>query len=274
MSTVASTSDPLLQVKGICHDFTRDGLDYTALEDISFDIAEGELTVLLGPSGCGKSTMLNIIGGFLKPSGGSLLLGGKETSKPGADRGVVFQGYNLLPWKTALENVTLGPRISKKFNKREVREKALESLDLVGLLDSADVYPHQLSGGMQQRVAVARALANEPALLLMDEPFAAVDAQTRERLAEELLGIWAKKESMTVVFVTHSIEEAAFLASQLIVFSSAPGSVFHNTVYNRDRPNRWADARSDPAFNQRVADIARTVRDATNVGVELSEARA
>ncbi|MPZ45521.1 MAG: ATP-binding cassette domain-containing protein [Betaproteobacteria bacterium] len=196
---------------------------FVALENVALDVHDGEFVCLLGPSGCGKTTLLNAIAGFVFPSEGELIVQGKAVSGPGRDRGVVFQEYALFPWFTVEQNIQYGPR------SRGVRGDALAALsqrylELVQLTGFAQSYPNQLSGGMRQRVAIARALANDPAILLMDEPFGALDALTRETLQDELVNIW-EKERRTCVFVTHSLGEAVYLADRVVVMATAPGRI-------------------------------------------------
>jgi NitT/TauT family transport system ATP-binding protein len=195
----------------------------TVLESIDLNLAENSFTCLLGPSGCGKSTLLSMIGGFTRPSVGSVIVDGRVISEPSADRGVVFQEYGLFPWRTALDNVAFGPMLAGRSRVEQVAT-AQRYLAMVNLAGHENKYPSDLSGGMKQRVAIARALANEPTILLMDEPFGALDAQTREILQEELLRICEQKK-MTVVFVTHSISESIFLADRIVVMATRPGGV-------------------------------------------------
>ncbi|MDR1721497.1 MAG: ABC transporter ATP-binding protein [Methanobrevibacter sp.] len=192
------------------------------MKDVDIDVGNGEFLVVLGPSGCGKSTLLDIIGGLIEPDNGEILIDGKAIDGPGLDRGIVFQQYALLPWKDALNNVAFP--LEDKFDKSKREEIAKDYLSLVGLEGFEDRYPHELSGGMKQRVAIARALAIDPEILLMDEPFAAVDAQTRELLQIDLLKI-AEETGKTVVFITHSIEEAIFLADRIAILTARPGSI-------------------------------------------------
>ena len=194
-----------------------------ALDEVSLELAENSFTCLLGPSGCGKSTLLNMIAGFIEPSAGRVLVGGREVTGAGADRGVVFQEYALFPWRTAAENVEFGPMV-RGLPRAERRAAAHRYLALVGLAEHEEKYPSELSGGMKQRVAIARALANHPSVLLMDEPFGALDAQTREVMQEELLRIW-EQDKKTVVFVTHSISESIFLADRIVVMATRPGTI-------------------------------------------------
>ncbi|MDR2136721.1 MAG: ABC transporter ATP-binding protein, partial [Synergistaceae bacterium] len=190
---------------------------FTALENINLEVGDGEFLAIVGPSGCGKSTLLDLLAGLNFPTEGTIRVNGKEIAGPALDRGFVMQGYALFPWRTVIRNVQIGLEI-QKVSRRERARIAREYLDLVGLSGFENHYPCELSGGMQQRVAIARALACNPKILLMDEPFAAVDAQTRELLQEELLRIWEKTRK-TVVFITHSIEEAVFLAERVAIMS-------------------------------------------------------
>lgn len=195
-----------------------------ALHDISLSIPAGQFVTLLGPSGCGKSTLLFLIAGLDVPTYGQVLFGGRPVLGPSRDRTVVFQDYALFPWRTVLGNVTIGLEGRIEVSRREVITRAREYIELVGLQGFEQHYPHQLSGGMRQRAALARSLAMRPTALLMDEPFAAVDAQTRETLQQELLRIW-ERARLTIVFVTHSVEEAIFLGQRVVVMSSRPGRV-------------------------------------------------
>ena len=194
-----------------------------ALKDVNLTIAENEFLAIVGPSGCGKSTLLYMIGGFLPLSGGEILVGGKPVTKPGLDRGVVFQHFALFPWKTVLGNVEYG-LVEQGVPKFERRELAQRYIDMVKLTGFENTFPNRLSGGMQQRVALARTLVCQPDILLMDEPFGALDAQTREIMQEELLEIW-RRQKMTVIFVTHDVREAVFLAERVVVMTARPGQI-------------------------------------------------
>ena len=194
-----------------------------ALRDISFSIHRREFVCVIGPSGCGKSTLVRILAGLERPSAGEVLLDGKPVEGPGPDRGMVFQGYSLFPWLTVKKNVMFGPEMNGR-GKSEAERDALMWLDLVGLARFADAYPHELSGGMRQRVAIARALINQPRILLMDEPFGALDAQTRARMQTHLLEVW-KNVDVTVVFITHDLDEAIYLADRILVLKAHPGEV-------------------------------------------------
>ncbi|NEI74027.1 ATP-binding cassette domain-containing protein [Rhizobium lusitanum] len=218
-----------------------------ALAETSLTIEEGEFVCLLGPSGCGKSTLLNVVGGLIETTTGHVIVGGKAVAHPGPDRGMVFQNYSLYPWLTVRGNVEFGPRLNK-WSAAKVSQTADELIEIVGLTDYAEQFPKVLSGGMRQRVAIARALAMEPHVLLMDEPFAALDAQTRSRMQELLLNIWARKRS-TVIFVTHDIEEAIFLADRVLVMSTRPGRIIEDFKIELPRP-RSADVVASDEFTQ------------------------
>ncbi|MFM9846059.1 MAG: ABC transporter ATP-binding protein [Hyphomicrobiaceae bacterium] len=210
---------PKIRIEGVSKQFDAN----IALQRVSLEIAENSFTCLLGPSGCGKSTLLNMVAGFVTPSSGRILVDGSEVRGASADRGVVFQEYALFPWRTALRNVAFGPFIRGKPRAQQV-DTAQRYLKLVGLSGHEQKFPSELSGGMKQRVEIARALANHPSVLLMDEPFGALDAQTREVLQEEMLRIW-QHERKTVIFVTHSISESIFLADRIVVMGTKPGSI-------------------------------------------------
>jgi NitT/TauT family transport system ATP-binding protein len=218
----------------------------TALDDVSLDVADGTFLSLVGPSGSGKSTLLDLLGGLTTPTSGEVLIDGEPVRGPGLDRGVVFQQYALFPWRTARANVEFGLE-GGPLGKRQRAERAREYLALVGLSGFEDRYPHELSGGMKQRVAIARSLAYDPAVLLMDEPFAALDAQTREQLQDELLRIWART-GKTVVFITHGIDEAVYLGQRVAVLTSRPGRL--KAVVDVELGDRTGDVRSDPAFGR------------------------
>ncbi|RYZ10106.1 MAG: ABC transporter ATP-binding protein [Myxococcales bacterium] len=196
---------------------------FTAIKDVTFDVHPGEFLVIVGPSGCGKSTLLDLLGGLTQPSAGRILLDGRPITGPGMDRGIVFQQYALFPWLTALQNVAFGLEV-KGLGEQGRRELAQKYLSLVGLEGFEHRHPHELSGGMKQRVAIARSLAYDPAVLLMDEPFAALDAQTRETLQAELLKIWETSKK-TIVFITHGIDEAVSLGSRVALMTSRPGRI-------------------------------------------------
>ncbi|MCX4095439.1 ABC transporter ATP-binding protein [Nocardia sp. alder85J] len=226
MTTAIRPAGPVkLSISGVGKEFpVRGGSGpMHALQDVSLELRTGEFLVLVGPSGSGKSTLLDLLGGLAAPSSGQILLDGRPITGPGLDRGIVFQQYALLPWRTARANIELGLE-AKGIRRRQRRAIADEYLDLVGLGGFGDRYPHELSGGMKQRVAIARSLAFDPEVLLMDEPFAALDAQTRESLQDELLRIW-RSTGKTILFITHGIDEAVYLGQRVAVLTSRPGRI-------------------------------------------------
>jgi NitT/TauT family transport system ATP-binding protein len=235
--------------------------DFLALNDVNFEVADGEFVCLLGPSGCGKTTLLRLAAGLDAPTGGELLLDGKKIDGVNRECGFVFQEYILFPWRTVKGNIEFGPEV--KGIPAEERERiARHYIDLVGLKGFEDHYPHELSGGMKQRVGIARAYANSPKLLLMDEPFGALDAQTRNLMQSELLRIW-EKEHISALFVTHSVDEAVYLADRVVVLSARPGTVkemFKNSI---------------PRPRVRTSPEANTLRDAIlkSLGAEIRKAR-
>jgi NitT/TauT family transport system ATP-binding protein len=229
-----------------------------AVRDVSLEVEQGDFVCIVGPSGCGKSTILNMVAGFLPPSGGEILVGERAVSGPGPDRGVVFQSFALFPWKTVLENVAFGPKM-RGIGKAEREEIAREYLALTGLSHAADRYPNELSGGMQQRVGVARALANNPDILLMDEPFASVDAQTRMTLQEELTRIWQERRP-TIIFITHDVGEAVFLANRVVVLSK--GRILDDVEIDLPRPRIWDDLVESNAFKALSGRVLHLVRSA------------
>jgi NitT/TauT family transport system ATP-binding protein len=232
---------------------------FLALDEVSFSVEAGEFLALVGPSGCGKSTLIDLLGGLSKPSSGRILLDGKAVSGPGLDRGIVFQQYALFPWRTALENVEFGLE-AKRLPKKQRREIALSHLELVGLSGFENRLPHELSGGMKQRVAIARSLAYDPEVLLMDEPFAALDAQTREALQDELLRIWEKSRT-TILFITHGIDEAVYLGQRVAVMTSRPGRIKRIVDIPPDFRRRQEDVRSTPEFGELRHQVWTLLRD-------------
>ncbi|MDH7597490.1 MAG: ABC transporter ATP-binding protein [Methanothrix sp.] len=226
----------LLEVRSVSKVFDVDGKTMEVLRDISMSVDEGEFVCFIGPSGCGKTTLLRIIAGLEFPSSGSVLLDGAPIRGPGPERGMVFQEYSLFPWRTVLDNVAFGPEI-RGVPKEERYRLAREYLKMVGLERFESRYPHELSGGMKQRVAIARALVNNPKALLMDEPFGALDAQTRNVMQSELLRIW-EQERKTIIFVTHSVDEAIYLGDRIIVFSARPGRVKEIIGIDLPRPRK------------------------------------
>ncbi|MDA0266377.1 MAG: ABC transporter ATP-binding protein [Cyanobacteria bacterium] len=228
-----------VQVEGLSVTFRRRSHENCVLDSIQLSIQPGEFVCLLGPSGCGKSTLLNVIAGFLKPTAGYVLVDQTPVTRPGADRGFVFQQYSLLPWKTTFQNIELGLKI-RGMAKAERVELVHDYLNRVGLYKHRNSYPHQLSGGMQQRASIVRALVNSPSVLLMDEPFAALDAQTRHMMQEMLLGIWDDLKT-TVIFVTHDIEEAIFLGDRICVMGVHPGHIKTEIPIHLHRPRHLDD---------------------------------
>jgi NitT/TauT family transport system ATP-binding protein len=211
----------------------------TALQNVNLEVKDGEFAVLLGPSGCGKSTMLYLIAGFEKPTKGTITLDDKIITKPDSDRGFVFQDFALYPWRTVLKNVTFGLEM-KKTPKEKAEQEAKKYIDMVGLNGFEDAYPHTLSGGMKQRVGIARALVYHPEVLLMDEPFGALDAQTRKHMQMELEEIWEQTKK-TVVFVTHSVIEAVYLADKVFVMTARPGTIKGVVNVDLPRPRNYTD---------------------------------
>jgi NitT/TauT family transport system ATP-binding protein len=229
--------------------------EVVAIRGLDLEVPKNEFVSIIGPSGCGKTTFLHILAGLRRSTAGTILVDGKAVTRPGADRGMVFQDYALLPWKTAAENVEFGLKI-KGVPPRERAEVAHQYLKMVGLDGFERKYPRELSGGMQQRVALARALANKPAVLLMDEPFASVDALTRATLQELLMSVW-EAEPRTIVFVTHGVEEAVFLSSRVVVLSPRPARVERIITVDLPRPRRWATLGS----SVRMAELREEVLD-------------
>jgi len=235
------------------------GLRFIALDDVSFSVGPGEFVTLVGPSGCGKSTLIDLLGGLTTPSSGRILLDGRPITGPALDRGVVFQQYALFPWRTAQGNIEFGLE-AKGVKARERRDIAREHLELVGLGSFADRYPHELSGGMKQRVAIARSLAYNPDVLLMDEPFAALDAQTREDLQGELLRIW-RKTGKTVLFITHGIDEAVVLGQRVLIMSARPGRILETIAVPPALHGGDEDVRSLALFGEVRHQVWSLLRD-------------
>jgi ABC-type nitrate/sulfonate/bicarbonate transport system ATPase subunit len=238
-------------LRGVSKRFAVGDGEVEALARIDATIEPGQLVCLIGASGCGKSTMLRIIAGFEEPTTGEVLVDARRIAGPGSDRGMVFQDYALFPWMTVRQNIGFGPR-QRRLPRNEIEAIADEFVKLVGLERSASRYPNQLSGGMKQRVAIARVLANDANILLMDEPFGALDALTREQLQRELLQIWART-CVTILFVTHSVEEAALLADRVLVMSAGPGRIESDIEIALPRPRDV----SSPEFNAVRRDLAR-----------------
>jgi NitT/TauT family transport system ATP-binding protein len=248
---MADTAMPIVEIKGVSKQFELQGERIEALRDAHLSVPKGEFVCLIGASGCGKSTLLRILAGFEQPTRGEALMWGMPVSGPAPARGMVFQDYGLFPWLNVRRNIGFGPA-SRGRPAAEVRETVERFIALVGLQRFAEAYPHQLSGGMKQRVAIARVLANDAELVLMDEPFGALDAMTRERLQDELLEIW-RRTGLTVVFVTHSIEEAIFLADRVVVMSPGPGRIDSEMRIALPRPRDV----SAPEFNDIRRELGR-----------------
>ncbi|MFN3623718.1 MAG: ABC transporter ATP-binding protein [Hyphomicrobium sp.] len=235
--------DVILEVRNLNKVFNVRGKETTALRDVSFTTHRREFLCVIGPSGCGKSTLIRILAGLEAQTSGDVLLDGKPVVGPGRDRGMVFQTYTLFPWLTVKKNVMFGLEVNNA-GKTEAEAQALQWLDLVGLSKFADSYPYQLSGGMKQRVAIVRALANQPRILLMDEPFGALDAQTRARMQAHLLEIW-RKIDITVVFITHDLDEAIFLADRILVLKPHPGEVIEMIEVPVPRPRHESQVNTE-----------------------------
>ncbi|ASC70780.1 ABC-type nitrate/sulfonate/bicarbonate transport system, ATPase component [Halomicronema hongdechloris C2206] len=256
-----------VQVEGLSVTFRRKGHINHVLDAINLSIQPGEFVCLLGPSGCGKSTLLNGIAGFLKPSEGYILVDQQPVCRPGADRGFVFQQYSLLPWKTTFQNIELGLKI-RGMAKAERTELVNDYLNRVGLYRYRHSYPAQLSGGMQQRASIVRALVNSPSVLLMDEPFAALDAQTRHMMQELLLDIWSDLKT-TVIFVTHDIEEAIFLCDRIFIMGVHPGHIKAEIPIHLRRPRHFDDTLS-PDFMTLHRQVFDCIREETLKSMEAA----
>lgn len=245
-----------IQVRNINLVFSSPSGPFCVLDNISLTIRPGELLAVVGPSGCGKTSLLRVLGGLQQPTGGSVWLDGESLTHPRRDIGFVFQRANLMPWRTVLRNVTL-PLEVEGLGRQEAEARALDLLELVGLSGFEQAYPSDLSGGMQQRVTIARALIHDPLALLLDEPFGSLDALTRERMNLDLLRIWHRRRT-TVVLVTHNIAEAVFLADRVLVMNSRPGRIVDEVVVPLPRP-RELSAQWDAAFGQLVERIRRSI---------------
>jgi NitT/TauT family transport system ATP-binding protein len=259
----AAMSAPVLSLAGVSKVFVspRTGSEVLALSCIDLDVREGEFLCVVGPSGCGKSTMLSLFAGFVPPTEGEVRYRGEQVEQPGPERGVMFQDYALFPWRTVTGNIEFGPYALGR-TKAERRDHARKLAKLVGLDGFEDRYPHELSGGMRQRCALARMLANRPTVWLMDEPLAAVDLQTRIILQDELLRLWGDGADATrpsVLFVTHGIDEAVLLADRVVVMSRRPGRI--KSIVSIDLPRPRASQRSSPALARLVDDVWGLIRD-------------
>jgi len=238
-----------LEARGVRLDYLRPRTNerQAALEDVNLQVMDGEFVSIVGPSGCGKTTFLSVVDGLLAASGGTIHVDGRAVTKPGPDRAMVFQDASLLPWRSVLKNVVYGLEC-QNVAAPLARERAMHFIEMVGLAGFEQHYPHELSGGMQQRVNLARALVMDPEILLMDEPFASLDAQTRETMQEELLQIWLKARK-TVLFITHQIDEAIFLSDRVVVFTARPGRVKDTVAIPLERP-RALRIKREPRFHE------------------------
>jgi NitT/TauT family transport system ATP-binding protein len=250
----------MIEIEGVSQIFRTSGRqEHLALSNISLTIEDGAFVSILGPSGCGKSTLLYIVGGFVSPTEGLAKVRGKAIAGPGPDRGPVFQEFALFPWKSVLGNVMYGPR-QQGVKHAEAEAQSRRLIEMVGLKGFENFFPKELSGGMKQRVALARTLAYHPAVLLMDEPFGALDAYTRTRLQNDLLNIW-ERDRKTVLFVTHSVDEAVFLSDKVVVMTRSPGRIKQVVDIDLPRPRRRAELLLDPRYQKYVVDIERTIDD-------------
>lgn len=240
-------SHVVVQDVQITYEKPQDGSQFVAVDGANLAVARGEFITLVGPSGCGKSSLLLTIDGLIRPSWGRVLVNGREVTGPGPDRAVVFQEFALLPWRTVLANVWFGLEMHRNA-RVDKKERARHFIKLVGLEGFEDYYPHQLSGGMRQRVGIARALAVDPEILLMDEPFGALDAQTREIMQGELMKIW-DQDRKTALFVTHSIDEAVFLADRVVIMGTRPGHIKEVLTIDLPRPRHYT-VRDHPRFSE------------------------
>src|SRR3954452_23409612 len=255
----------MIEIDHVSQTFQTSGRQsHLAISDISLRIEDGAFVSILGPSGCGKSTLLYIVGGFVNPSEGVAKVKGAAITGPGPDRGPVFQEFALFPWKNVLGNVMYGLR-QQGVPRAEAERQSRRLIEMVGLKGFENFYPKELSGGMKQRVAIARTLAYKPAVLLMDEPFGALDAHTRTRLQNDLLNIW-ERDRKTVLFVTHSVDEAVFLSDKVVVMTRAPGRIKQIVEIELPRPRRRAELLLDSRYQKYVVDIERLIDD---TGIEL-----
>jgi NitT/TauT family transport system ATP-binding protein len=261
---VTSTTVPKLEVRGLGKNFTKGGEDLVAVRDVNCRVEDGEFISIVGASGCGKTTFLRMVSALVTPTSGQVLLDGRPVDRPGADRGFVFQQDSLLPWRTVLDNVLIGPEIGGR--RKEAQETALGYIKLVGLAGFEKHYPHELSGGMRQRVNLARALTLDPQILLMDEPFAALDSQTRELMQAELLKVWEQAQK-TVLFVTHQIDEAVYLSDRVFIFTVRPGRLKEEVVIDLPRPRPLSIKRT-PEFSAYVDRIWTSIEQEVRQSIE------
>lgn len=257
-TSVQSAQCPKLEVQGLFKRFSQKGKTVTALQNIDLHLQPREFVCIVGASGCGKSTLLNIVAGLVQPCAGKVLVDGETVPGPGADRGMVFQSYTLYPWLTVAGNIAFGLKLRRLPN-AEIKQRVSYYLDVVGLTKFAKAYPKQLSGGMKQRVAIARAMANEPEVLLMDEPFGALDAQTKEQMQTFLLELWEQTHT-TILMITHDLEEAVFLSQRIYVMSAHPGQI-KQEVHVQLPEHRDLELKLDPAFIQIKRAIIHALHD-------------
>ncbi len=264
---------PSIELSGVSKRFrTPAGSAFTALTDVDLTVEPGQFCAVVGPSGCGKSTTLTLVSGLERASEGDVLVHGEPVTAIGRDVGFVFQSDALLPWKTVLENVAIGPRF-RGADKAEAHERSRDWLRRVGLGQFEDRHPHQLSGGMRKRVALAQSLINEPDILLMDEPFSALDVQTRSLMENELLALWAASGA-SVVFVTHDLEEAIAMADRVFVITAGPGTIKGAYTVDLPRPRNVAEVRFDPRFNEVYQTIWNDLREEVLVSYERAKRNA
>jgi NitT/TauT family transport system ATP-binding protein len=257
-TSLQSIQAPKLQVQGLFKSFSQKGKSVMALQDINLYLRPREFVCIVGASGCGKSTLLNIIAGLVLPCSGKVLVDGEAVPGPGADRGMVFQSYTLYPWLTVADNIAFGLKL-RRLPRAEIKQRVSYYLDVVGLAKFAKAYPKQLSGGMKQRVAIARALANEPEVLLMDEPFGALDAQTKEQMQKFLLELWEQTHT-TILMITHDLEEAVFLSQRIYVMSAHPGQIKQDFQVPLPE-HRDLEMKLDPDFIQIKRTIIHALHD-------------
>jgi NitT/TauT family transport system ATP-binding protein len=256
----AEASEAIFEVRDVAVSFGSGGTQRPVLDQVSFSVAAGEIVGIVGPSGCGKTTLLRLLGGLLRPTSGSVLLQGEETKGPSGVAVTVFQDYSsaLLPWRTVSRNVALP--LEGRAGRAEIKDRVATALETVGLRDRGDEYPWRLSGGMQQRVQIARALVTEPQVLLMDEPFGALDAITKGSLHDQLLEVQSKTRA-TVVFITHDVEEAVYLSDRVMVINGAPGRIVHEVRSELPRPRDQISTRDLPGYHDIRHELAKALRD-------------
>jgi len=258
---------PKLQLRDIMMTFrTRRGDEVIAVDNLSLDVYNGEFLSIVGPSGCGKSTLLRVVAGLIEPTSGEVLLDGRLVTRPGADRGMVFQSYTLFPWLTVKGNVEFGPRL-KGLPRSECARLAQQYLEMVGLKGFENSYPKELSGGMMQRVAIARALANDPEVLLMDEPFGALDAQTRAIMQELLVNLW-QHTPKTIIFVTHDIDEALFISDRVYIMTARPGRIKQILNVELPRPRSF-DMITTPEFIEQKKLVLNAIKEESLKAISL-----